>query len=348
MIWIAWRYQRVVASALALLALMTIAFMVFTGVAQHHDLVQFMGAPCRGQQPSTPGRGDYCGVLAVKLSQVRTYNAFIRGAGLIIAPLVGAILGLLALASEVDNRTLRLAWTQSISRTRWFVAKVGVGAALVSIVLVPTAIAFSWWNGTVSSSGNIFSPDLFGPDTFGIAGWDLVAYGLFMFALTVLLGAVIRRVGWTLAVAILLFLVVALAVPSRVRSHLVTPTVSWSQPVVVTKGDFSSASFPFPQDSLLLVNGIVPRSTTGTPTWSEVVATAPRVNACVNGYSTKTQSEFVKAEVSCYKKFDVENVAVYIAGDQFWTLQMREGLLYLSAGLMMVGGALMITRRIEP
>jgi len=49
------------------------------------------------------------------------------------------------------------------------------------MILVPTAIVLSWWSGTIGDR------DLFARETYGIAGWDLVAYGLFMFALTLLL-----------------------------------------------------------------------------------------------------------------------------------------------------------------
>ena len=342
MIWIAWRFQRTVVAALALLALVLIGVALITGIVQHHDLVQFMAAPCHGHEPATPGRGDYCGELAVKLANIQMYNNFIRVAGYIIAPLVGALLGLLAVASEVDNRTVRLAWTQSISRTRWFAAKAGVGAAFVAIILVPTAIVLSWWNGAIGDH------DLFGRETYGIAGWDLVAYGLFMFALTMLVGAVVRRVGWALAASVLLFLLVAFTVPSRVRSHLVTPTIKWSEPYVVTNGNFTGSAAPYPYNAWLLVEGVVPRSTTGIPTYREVSATYPRVGACVVKLPTKTEREYVKAELKCYKKFGVENVAVYIADDQFWTLQFREGLLCLAAGVILAGGALVLIRRIEP
>jgi len=309
---------------------------------QHHDLVQYTGAPCHGHQVSTPGRGDYCGEVAVKLANIQMYNNFIRVAGYIVAPLVGALLGLLAVASEVDNRTVRLAWTQSISRTRWFAAKAGVGAALVAMILVPTAIVLSWWNGTIGNR------DLFGREAYGIAGWDLVAYGLFMFALTMLVGAVIRRAGWALAVSVLLFLLAAFALPSRVRPHLVTPTIKWSEPYVVKNGNFIGSGAPYPYNAWLLVEGVVPRSTSGIPTYQEVAATYPRVGACVVKLPGKTETEYVRAELECYKKFNVENVAVYIAEDQFWTLQFREGLLCLAAGAIMAGGALVVIRRIEP
>ena len=343
MIWIAWRFQRSVVCALALVALIIIGFAVVTGVLQHHDLMQFLGAPCRGSQIAIPGRGDICGVLAVKLANVASYNPEIRIAGLVIAPLVGAVLGLLALVSELDHRTARLAWTQSISRGRWFAAKASVGAAIVTLILVPTAIVLSWWNGEVRGY------DLFQPDTFGIAGWDLVAYGLFAFALTMLFGAIIRRVGWTLAATTIIFLVVALIFPSRVRSHLVTPTVHWSSPfATVHKGSPATQAPAFPFNVWLLVNGPVPRTIKKTPTWNDVLATQQNAFRCTSGYPHKTFAEQAKAETECYKKLDIENAAVFIADNQFWTVQLREGLLYLVAGMVFVGGAFVFVRRIEP
>jgi hypothetical protein len=342
-IWIAWRFQRSVAYALALVALVIIGFAVATGVQQHHDLIQLLGAPCHGSEVAVPGRGDICGVLAVKLANAQSYNSEIRIAGFVIAPLVGAVLGLLALVSEIDHRTARLAWTQSISRNRWLAAKAGVGAAVATFILVPTAIVLSWWNGEVR--GNY----IFGPDTFGIAGWDLVSYGLFAFALTMLLGAIIRRVGWTLAATTILFLIVAVLFPSRVRFHLVTPSIQWSSPfATVHKGSAATQPQLFPNNAWLLVNGPVPRTIKTTPTWNDVLTTQQTAFRCISGYPSKTPAEQGKAETACYTKLDIENVAVYIADNQFWTLQLREGVLYLVAGAVLAGGAFVLIRRIEP
>jgi hypothetical protein len=342
-IWIAWRFQRSVACSLALVALFIIGFAVVTGVMQHDDLMQFLGAPCHGSEVATPGRGDLCGVLAVKLANAASYDSEIRATGYIIAPLVGAILGLVALVNELDHRTVRLAWTQSISRGRWFAAKVGVGAAVVTLILVPTAIALSWWNGEVRGY------NLFGRDTYGVAGWDLVAYGLFAFALATLLGAVIRRVGWTLAATTILFLSVAFVVPTQVRAHLVTPSVQWSSPfATVHKGSAATQPQGYPYNAWILVSGAVPRTIRKTPTWNDVSATNQIAFRCISGYPGKTLAEQSKAETECYKKLDIENVAVFIADNQFWTLQLREGLLYLVAGAALIGGAFALVRRIEP
>ena len=343
MIWIAWRYQRSVACVLALLALVVIAFTVVTGVIQHHYMIEFMGAPCRGNGFLTRGRGDYCANLYQNYAQTVNFDAYIKVAGYAIAPVVGAILGLLALVNELDQRTVRLAWTQSMSRSRWLTTKVAVGAASVAIILVPTAIVLSWWSGAIGDN------DLYGRQNFGIAGWDLVAYGLFMFALTILLGVVIRRVGWTLAAALLLFLVVAIVVPSRVREHLVAPTVHWSSiGAAPGAGAVASYSEAFPLDAWLLVNGAVPRPTAGTPTWNEVLSTQVNVETCMSRYPRSTHDEIVRAQSQCYRTLHVENVSVYIGRNQFWTLQMREGLLYLAFGIILLGGAFAYVRRLEP
>jgi ABC-type transport system involved in multi-copper enzyme maturation permease subunit len=347
MIWIAWRFQRAVVCTLGLLVLVIIGVTVVLGSIQHHDLVTFMGPPCRGMQIATPGRPDLCGQLAVKLDNAAMFNPYIRVAGLVIAPLVGAMLGVLALASEVERRTVRLAWTQSISRTRWFAAKVGVGSLFVVIMLVPTAFVMSWWNGAIRND------DLFGRATYGIAGWDLVAYGLFMFALTLVLGVAIRHVGWTLAGSAVVFLAVAVTFPSTVRQHLVAPTVQWSQPSDKSQGNslvYGESESPafIPANAWIFYSGIAPRTTVGTPTYAQMNAISPTVYACINTYPHKTQSDINTATDTCYKRFDVENVVVYIPADQFWTLQLREGLIYLSAGLVLAGGALGLLRRIEP
>lgn len=342
MIWIAWRYQRSVACVLALLALVIIAFTIVTGVIQHHYMVEFMGAPCHGGELTTLAPGDYCGRLDLRYASIVNYDVYIKVAGYIIAPIVGGILGLFALVNELDHRTVRLAWSQSISPSRWFTTKAAVGATSVAIILVPTAIALSWWNGAIGDH------DVFGRQNFGIAGWDLVAYGLFMFALTVLLGVVIRRAGWTLAASLILFLVVALVVPSKVREHLVAPTVHWSTIEVTPKG--ASVTYgAYSENSWLLVNGYgVPRSTKGTPTWADVLKTQERMSRCITRYPTKTPAEQGKAESLGVRALHVENESVYIAGNQFWTLQLREGLLYLAFGIVLLGGAWAYVRRIEP
>ena len=222
-------------------------------------------------------------------------------------------------------------------------AKAGVGAAIVTAILVPVAIALSWWSGQGPPS------DVFNTENFGVAGWDLVAYGLFMFALTLLTGAVIRRVGWALAASIVIFLAIAAdssvarATASRRHQRCTGRSPRWRR-----RGRPTRTSDYFPQNSWLLVNGVVSRNTVGIPTWNDVFAVEPRITKCEGNYPQESETKYVKTESRCYRTLDVEQVSVYIAGDQFWTLQLREGVLYLVVGLVLAGGSLLIIRRIEP
>jgi hypothetical protein len=343
MIWIAWRYQRLVAYALALLALVIVGFVVVTGEIQHHYMIEFMDAPCHGSELDTLARGDLCGRLESRYAQSADFDVYVKIAGNVIAPLVGALLGLLALVNELDHRTVRLAWTQSVSRSHWFATKAAVGASTVAVILVPTAIVLSWWNGAIGDN------DIFARQNFGTAGWDLVAYGLFMFALTVLLGVIIRRAGWTLAASVLLFLVVAVVIPTKAREHLVAPTVhSYSIGATMGKGTVASYSEPFPRNAWLLVDGMVARPIHGTPSWREVLRTQVNVEHCMSRSPRRTHNEVIKVQSQCYRTLHVENVSVYIGTNQFWTLQMREGLLYLVFGAVLLAGAWAYVRRIEP
>src|ERR1017187_9099393 len=126
-----------------MVALVIIGVAILTGHVQQHDLVDLQRAICRRKELVIP---PDCNPSLV-LGNVAHYDSYVRVSGFVVAPLVGAILGVLALVSELEGRTVRLAWTQSISRAHWFVVKVGVGSLIVSVILVPIAVTLSWWNG---------------------------------------------------------------------------------------------------------------------------------------------------------------------------------------------------------
>jgi hypothetical protein len=316
---------------------LVIGFAIAIGVVQHHYLIEFHHAPCFGRQRLT-GTSDQCGYLAVDLSRITAFNPFVRAAGFIIGPLVGAIIGIVAIASDLDNRTARFAWTQSVSRWQWFEAKIGVGALLVAIILVPTAITLSWWDGASADSARMsrFS--------FELAGWNIVAYGLFAFALTAFVGSVIRRTGWTLAGVVVLYLAVTFTVPTEIRPHLAPITVI-ETPLVTSSGLVPQPSMQ--PNAIQIAYGVFPRDYHGPFTTSELLTTSSRLASCLGNYQGQSTADGTQIAIKCYRKLKVWNVSDS-GNDQFWTLQLREGLLYLGTGLILIGGAYVFVRRIEP
>jgi len=48
---------------------------------------------------------------------------------------------------------------------------------------------------------------------------------------------------------------------------------------------------------------------------------------------------------ACLKKDGLHNVELYVADSQYWTLQMREGGLYLAGAALLLGASLLVVRR---
>src|SRR5439155_7214264 len=121
MTWLAWRQFRlpagVTAAALAALAVLV----VVTGRHLVHVYDTSGIADCNTQ-------GGSCGGAA--LDQFRNQYVVYRqllGLGLLAVPgVIGIFWGAPLVAREFENGTYRLAWTQSVSRTRWLAAKLGV------------------------------------------------------------------------------------------------------------------------------------------------------------------------------------------------------------------------------
>jgi hypothetical protein len=120
--------------------------------------------------------------------------------------LVGMFWGAPLLAKELERGTQRLAFTQSVTRRRWLLTKVGGLGLVVMVAGLALGLIVSTWTSTFG--GNRFgNPALF-TGTGVVAG----AWWLFAFLLGTATGSVVRRVLPALAVTVALFLVMLFAV----------------------------------------------------------------------------------------------------------------------------------------
>jgi ABC-2 family transporter protein len=140
---------------------------------------------------------------------------------------LGLALGSPLVAGEIEQHTDRLAWSQSVTRTRWLATKILVGAALIIAVTALLTLFLEWWTEAVSLAASTNSGGFSGvrvqPGTFDLTGLVVVGYALFAYALGVALGTLIRRPAWAFAVGIPAFVFVRLAIEDWVRPTLVTP-----------------------------------------------------------------------------------------------------------------------------
>lgn len=191
MTWFIWRQHRSQAlSAVATLATIC-ALMLWVGLRAAGTLRPFRTAGCIGPDPSVvhPTAGHTCvGFELVAQKYGYTIPVFELGLPLVLA-VVGALVGAPLVAREIEQRTQLVAWTQSVTRRRWYGSKVlAVGAGLVVVGLL-AGFANYRLSGPLTDGGVTHSrwPWFFS------AGLAPAGEILLAFALAVAIGAWTRR-----------------------------------------------------------------------------------------------------------------------------------------------------------
>ena len=143
MIWVTWRQHRPQAltalGAFALVAVYALVLGLWMRSTFHSDaigtcLARSGGAGCGGT--ITSFMHSVQGGAAVPLNLVL----------LVVPGVLGATVGAPLLGQELERGTWQLAWTQTVPRTRWLVAKLGliITALAVFGVALTTVVAWSW------------------------------------------------------------------------------------------------------------------------------------------------------------------------------------------------------------
>jgi hypothetical protein len=160
-----------------------------------------------------------CGTLR---EQVLTSYPRVKviGSLLIAVPaLVGIFWGAPLVAAELENRTHLLAWTQSVTRTRWIVTKLVLVGLASAVAAGLYSLAVTWWSIPFDRVG----ADRIVPGTFDQRGVVPIAYALFAFALGVTAGVLIRRTLPAMAVTLAGFVGIRMLIQYVVRPNLISP-----------------------------------------------------------------------------------------------------------------------------
>jgi hypothetical protein len=137
-------------------------------------------------------------------------------------PIVIGVLAGAPLVLEFDQRTYRLAWTQGVGRSRWFLAKlvaaIALGLAAAALVSFSAMRMYDPIARLQGRWGNSFNFEL---PVF-------LSYTLFALALVVGLGVWTRKALPTFLVALVLFVVVRVGIENVYRDHYLAPKSSVS------------------------------------------------------------------------------------------------------------------------
>jgi hypothetical protein len=216
-IWVSWRRQRTeTLVALGLLTLLA-ALLVPTGIqmasAFHHD---GLGA-CLSAQP-----GPACETA------IQSFNSRFDSLNSLIAwlTLVPGLIGVLLAAPlvlELEHRTHRLAWTQSVSRARWLAGKIGLAVAAALLASLAFTLLVTWWRAPIVRLEGRMDQSVFDSEGTVVFGYTLFALGLASGV-----GVLWRRAVPALVVGFVGYFAIRVFVDTWLRRRLLSPlTATW-------------------------------------------------------------------------------------------------------------------------
>jgi hypothetical protein len=310
MTWLAWRLQRtetiVAAGILALMAALLVPTGISMSDAYHHDGL----GSCLAPNP-----GFSC------VQRIGAFQSHYQALNFITNwfTLVPGVLGVLLAAPfilDLEHRTYRLAWTQSITRRRWVAVKLAlavvaaVGASAVLIALI------TWWRTPLTDIGGRLDTGTY--DTTGVVG---IGYTVFALGLAAALGAMWRRSAVSLTVGFVGYFAIRIVDDYWLRNQLASPLhATWRGgrlPDYLEKANILSQT--------ITANGRVVESGSGT------------------GGVLGAHSQLAAPSSGQHVVFH----AVYQPASDFWTLQIRETLLFTAvAAACLVFAAVWAQRRI--
>jgi hypothetical protein len=333
MIWLTWRQFRaqawVASAALAVLAVV----LAVTGFRLTHLYDTSGIAVCHAH-------GDCGTVINAFLNQAKAgiYSVLFYGGAAVMyaAPaIIGIFWGAPLVTREIETGTFRLAWNQSVTRTRWMTVKLG----LIGLAAMATAgllsLMITWWASPIDGAlglpaGRNGTGDInrFTPLLFGARGITPIGYAAFAFALGVTAGVLIRRTLPAMATTLAIFTGALVTMALWVRPHLITPLhltsalnpANIDQILGVGKGQMAvGATVNLPGAWVLSNQSITAHGH----------ATVPGSQACASGS--------IQQCIAYVGRFRLRQVVTYQPASRYWAFQWYETAIFLAVALVLAG-----------
>jgi ABC-2 family transporter len=262
-----------------------------------------------------------------------------------LAPaVIGVFWGVPLVARELESGTHSLVWNQTVTRRRWLGTKLGVGslAAMVSAGLL--SLVVTWWASPIDALSTQ-SPDRsmlnrMAPVVFAARGIVPIGYAAFAFVLGVAVGIVLRRTVAAMAVTLVLFFGVLLAIPYVVRPYVLpaldeTVAITASNIVGIEGSDkgVEEISVRDPAGAWVLANETVDpdgNAVSSLPGFVQGCLPAPGRNAPPDPNVPPPTFESVGECMSQLSDHGYTQHVAYQPGYRFWPLQWIELALFLA------------------
>jgi hypothetical protein len=324
-IWLTWRQHRLQLVAGAGVLLVVIAFLVVTGIGMQASFNDSGAAACLAR--SSGG----CSALAGSWSSQYAGYQFLIPFFLVLPALIGVFWGGPLVSRELEQGTHRMIWTQSVSRRRWLVIKLGILAAAVIAGSIVLTLALEWWSGPlVAAAGD----DRFMPGVFDLLGVVPVAYGVFAFGLGAAAGTIIGRTVPAMAATLVAFAGVRILVEFILRPHYqtaLTDTYQLSQGATTT-GALMPGAWQMSSETVDRVGRVV-GSGIGID-FNKVVNDCPNL-AGPGGTPVPDPSNLG----TCIRQAGIHVIATYQPANRYWIFQGIEAGLFVVLTAVLVAAA---------
>jgi hypothetical protein len=185
-------------------------------------MIRFAWRQLRGQAAVAVGVLAVIAIVSAMTSAHSRYDSGLRTGLAVLVVVTPGVLGLFwgapLVAGELEAGTFRLAWTQSVTRTRWLAVRAGLAVLASMAVAGILSLIVTWWAGPFDRAGG----NLFG--TFDQRDLVPVGYAAFAAALGVTAGLLMRRTLPAMAVTLVAFVAARLTVAGWLRPVLLAPT----------------------------------------------------------------------------------------------------------------------------
>jgi len=277
---------------------------------------------------------------------------------LIVPVLIGLFWGAPLVARELETGTFRLAWTQSVSRLRWLLVKLGLVGLASVVVGALLSLMVSWWFSPIDK----VTANRFSPASFGMHGFVPAGYALFAFALGATTGLLFRRTLPAMAVTLAGFVAVRVVVAEWIRPHFMSPVTevvrlnpnsAWG--INVSSGVPSVSVNPPDLPNALVVSANIVNGAGQSPSTSYLqhscsglpgISGPPAAVSGRQGHVAPAPGGH-RAFQQCIDTVSAHfhQVVVYQPASRFWAFQAYETLLFVAVSAVLAGFCMWWVRR---
>jgi hypothetical protein len=318
MIWVTWAQHRREALVSGLILTVAAALLVITGLIINADFKSSGAASCASTAAPAVGvfaAGTPCeSVLGAFFSRWNSLTGAASLALMTLPVLLGVFIAAPLLSREFEQRTHLFAWSQSITRLRWVVVKLGLVAAVVLISAAALTLLVMWWHAPLDRAF------LGGPwAAFGIQGLAPIGYAVFALSLGTLAGLVIRRTVPAMALTLFAFVGVRILI-AQVRPHFMTAVTGSAPDLKQGSWVLSASYYTDAQGHHLSVE---------------------QVNQMVTVYASTNPKTFNGSTVMAYlHQQGISLLTDYQPPDRFWTFQLIEAAVFIGLAAALITASL--------